>query len=75
MPLVLGPEDRDRWLSASDDDARSVVSDTARHEERARELVVIPVSTWVNDVRNDDSRCLGPPEAAPTPAQTTLRFG
>lgn len=38
-------------------------------------VLVVPVSTWVNDVRHEDPRCLdGPVDAAP-PAQTTLRFG
>jgi putative SOS response-associated peptidase YedK len=73
MPLLLDTEDRDRWLS-SDDDARGVITDTAHHEARAAELVINPVASWVNDVRNDDARCLDPPQPPPLPAQTTLRF-
>ena len=73
MPLVLNEEDRERWMSA-DDDARSVLSDVAHQQARADELVIVPIANWVNDVQNDDARCLDPPQPPPLPAQTTLRF-
>jgi putative SOS response-associated peptidase YedK len=67
MPLVLDDEARERWLTASPEDAQSMAPN-------AEHLVVFPVSTWVNDVRNDDPRCLLSPEDGPKPAQTTLPF-
>jgi putative SOS response-associated peptidase YedK len=71
MPLMLGPEARDRWLSASPDDALAVLE---AREPLAENVVVTPVSTWVNDVRHDDPRCLEPAAEPAGPAQTTLRF-
>ena len=78
MPLVLGPEARERWLTASPEEARDVV-----REAEAERFLVVPVSTWVNDVKHDDSRCLEPfvraeaEERAQPPAarQTAFRFG
>ncbi|MDB4936492.1 MAG: hypothetical protein JWP87_3464 [Labilithrix sp.] len=67
MPLVLDDESRERWMTASPDEAQRMIATTDR-------LVVLPVSTWVNDVRNDDPRCLLSPEEGPKPAQTTLPF-
>jgi putative SOS response-associated peptidase YedK len=71
MPLVLTAQDRERWLTASPEDAKGIVAD-------ASHLVVTPVSNWVNDVRHDDPRCLEAPAEAPAQppaaAQTTLRF-
>ncbi len=67
MPLVLDEESRERWLSGSPEDAQGILPDEKR-------LVVLPVSTWVNDVKNDDPRCLLSPEEGPKPAQTTLPF-
>lgn len=69
MPLVLDADARDRWLSTSTADARAALDSAA-----SLELVVIPVSTWVNDVRHDEPRCLEPPDEAQPPAQATLRF-
>lgn len=60
MPLVLTEEERDRWLSPSPDDARAVLADAGSHEAVAERFVVVPVSTWVNDVRHDDARCIAP---------------
>ena len=72
MPLVLDRAARERWLTAPAADARDLVA-----EPSPVELVVVPVSSWVNDVRHDDARCLEPAlprEAAAPPRQTTLRF-
>jgi len=52
----------------------AVLTDAVAQEARAAELVVMPVSTWVNDVRHDDPGCLAAPEPPRLPAQTTLRF-
>ncbi|MBS2019098.1 MAG: SOS response-associated peptidase [Deltaproteobacteria bacterium] len=72
MPLVLDGSDRDRWLGSADD-ARAVLAHAKETQEaRAHELVIVPVSTRVNDVRNDDPECLAPPDADPLPKQTSL---
>ena len=55
MPLVLDEEARDRWLTASPDEARSLLDAPS-----PLPLVVIPVSSWVNDVRHEDEHCLDP---------------
>ena len=67
MPLVLDREARERWLSASADEARELVA-----EAPPIELVAAAVSSWVNDARHDDASCLMP--ALPPPPRTTLRF-
>lgn len=72
MPLILDRAARERWLAAPADEARALVA-----EPSPLELVIIPVSSWVNDVRHDDARCLEPApprEIADPPRQTTLRF-
>ncbi len=76
MPLVLDGDDRDRWLFGSVDEGHALVRSPASLEERA-ELIVAPVSSWVNDVRHDDARCLeaASEREARVPAQATLRFG
>ena len=72
MPLVLAEQDRDLWLGSADD-ARAVLAHAkATQEARAQELVLVPVSKRVNDVRNDDPGCLEPPSADPLPKQTSL---
>lgn len=55
MPLVLDREARGRWLTASPDEARSLLDAPS-----PLPLVVIPVSSWVNDVRHEDEHCLDP---------------
>jgi putative SOS response-associated peptidase YedK len=80
MPLVLGPEARQRWLTASPEEARELAP-----LGEADRFLVVPVSTWVNDVKHDDARCLEPaprggeePRAKPheeTDRQTRFRFG
>lgn len=72
MPLVVAGQDRDLWLGSADD-ARGVLAHAkATQEARAHELVLVPVSKRVNDVRNDDPSCLEPPAADPLPKQTNL---
>jgi putative SOS response-associated peptidase YedK len=61
MPLVLPPEAWTPWLSGSDAEAASLLAQGPEVlEPRAGDLVVIPVSTWVNNVRNEDPRCIEP---------------
>jgi len=68
MPLVLPANDWDTWLSGSvDEAARLLRPETAVLEERASALLATPVSTLVNDVRNDDPRCIEPATLEPDP--------
>lgn len=60
MPLVLEGEDRERWLHAPAESASALMEHVAGADARAAELVAIPVSTWVNDVRHEGPRCLEP---------------
>lgn len=72
MPLLLAENERDLWLATADD-ARGILANAkATQEARALELVLVPVSKRVNDVRNDDPGCLEPPSADPLPKQTNL---
>ena len=77
MPLVLDEADRARWLTGSEEEARAMVADGPTIAA-ITSFDVVPVSTWVNDVKHDDPRCLEPadPTSAPTaePDQIRLRF-
>jgi putative SOS response-associated peptidase YedK len=78
MPLVLAPDAYGAWLSGSAEDAQALLAGgAATQAARAAELDVIPVSTWVNDVRHDDPRCIEPFSAdtpGVEPGQVTLPF-
>ena len=75
MPLVLAGEDRDRWLGTMHDASDVLARSKATQEERAAELVMVPVGRRVNDVRNDDPSCLEPPSEEETaPAKQTVLF-
>jgi putative SOS response-associated peptidase YedK len=66
MPLVLFKEDWDAWLSGSEEEAALLLKPTNELlQERAKELLVIPVSTWVNDVKHDDPKCIEPTPIEP----------
>lgn len=69
MPLVLAKEDYEAWLSGPANDAARIVRAAA-----GPELVVVPVSTWVNDVRHDDPRCVEPAAEGAALGQIALRF-
>ncbi len=58
MPVIIQPEDRDRWLDAGIEDP-AAVADLLKPLPDGR-LAPIPVSTHVNSVRNDDPACLQP---------------
>jgi putative SOS response-associated peptidase YedK len=59
MPMVLDGAERDTWLHGSAEDATALVAGARESQtERAEELVVVPVSRWVNDVKHDDPRCM-----------------
>ncbi len=58
MPLVLDGDEHERWLTASVEGARGMLG-------RGDRLVVVPVSTWVHDVKHDDAHGLEAPEPSP----------
>lgn len=72
MPVVLDAEARDRWLAGPPEEAREILD-----LGEAERFVVVPVSTWVNDVKHDDPRCLelALPAQAQAQRQTAFRFG
>ena len=57
MPVILPPEAYDRWL-----DAETLVTELQRllAQFPAGRMRTYPVTTWVNDPRNDDQLCLAP---------------
>jgi putative SOS response-associated peptidase YedK len=58
MPVILAPQERDRWLDTSMQDAAAAVALlTAFDSHRMRRY---PVSTRVNAVANDDPECSAP---------------
>jgi putative SOS response-associated peptidase YedK len=71
MPLVLEREAWDRWL-----DPALVEAEAIAHliEPRSPALEAYPVSSHVNDPRNDDASCLEPqePQEATPPLQGSL---
>jgi putative SOS response-associated peptidase YedK len=54
MPVILGPAEYDRWLSAEappEDLLRPFPAD---------QMAAYPVSTWVNTPAHNDARCVEP---------------
>lgn len=61
MPLMLAPEQWDTWMAGSEEEAANLLKPSKELlEERARSLVLVPVSKWVNDPKHDDPKCLDP---------------
>lgn len=61
MPLVLPPTEWDAWLGSDDAAAAALLSPAAATlDRRAGHLEIVPVSTWVNDAKHEDARCLEP---------------
>jgi putative SOS response-associated peptidase YedK len=60
MPVILAPDQVDRWLRRGDPALLQPAPDDA--------LVVTPVSSRVNSVHNDDPACLEPPPPEPAPS-------
>lgn len=68
MPLVLAANDWEAWLCGTVDEASRLLRPEPDVLERcANDLLAFPVSTWVNDVRNDDPRCMDPVTVEPDP--------
>jgi putative SOS response-associated peptidase YedK len=59
MPVILDPDDYDRWLDPNASDAETLPSMLS--SSPAGELIVEPVSPRVNHVANDDPGVLAPP--------------
>ncbi len=54
MPLVVANDAWNAWLEGSAEEAKSILSS----KKPSADFTVVPVSSWVNDVRHDDPRCL-----------------
>jgi putative SOS response-associated peptidase YedK len=65
MPLILDPPGYAAWLDPTAPDPAALLATLP--EEVGAALVARPVSTRVNDVRNDDPACLAPPEEVSLP--------
>jgi len=68
MPVILHREDHARWLETSEADAPSLLPLLVPYPAEAMQLT--PVSTLVNNVRNESPECLKPEE--PAKVQRTL---
>ncbi|HEY0714013.1 MAG TPA: SOS response-associated peptidase family protein, partial [Polyangia bacterium] len=64
MPVILAPEDVDRWLRLGDVGLLRPAPDDL--------LEIAPVSSRVNSVKNDDPACRTPVAAGPSPGQMRL---
>jgi putative SOS response-associated peptidase YedK len=56
MPVILGTGDYDRWLDPSQSDVAEL--QPLLDPYPADEMLAEPVSTHVNNVRNEDERCI-----------------
>lgn len=76
MPLVLDSDAQARWLAGNEEEAKALVAE-APAISAIEPFDAVPVSTWVNDVKHDDARCLEATayEGAAQPSdQIRLRF-
>lgn len=60
MPVILDPVDYDQWLDPKCDDRDELEKLLVPYE--GDELTVRPVSTYVNNVRNQGPECVAPPQ-------------
>jgi putative SOS response-associated peptidase YedK len=58
MPVILTPNDYDRWLDPARTDAAELQPLLDAYP--ADEMLATPVSTHVNNVRNNDAGCIAP---------------
>jgi putative SOS response-associated peptidase YedK len=58
MPVILDGKDYDRWLDAAVQEPKKLAPLLAPY--RGEDMTAYPVSTLVNNVRNDDARCIEP---------------
>jgi putative SOS response-associated peptidase YedK len=65
MPLVLERDEWDTWLAGTEEEAATLLKQpTEALAAKAKQLVLVPVSKWVNDTKHDDPHCFDPPDAA-----------
>jgi len=69
MPLILPPEVHERWLDPEVQDRAEVESLMKPYP--SKDMILVPVSQRVNNVRNDDPECVH--AVAPTPAAPSQR--
>jgi len=55
MPIIIGPEDHDSWLSGTADDANALLK-----PYKPEAMTAWPVSTVVNSPKNDKPECIEP---------------
>jgi putative SOS response-associated peptidase YedK len=58
MPVILDPKHFDQWLDPQEQDAASLAALLGPFP--AEKMRAYAVSTWVNDVKHQDVRCLEP---------------
>ncbi len=58
MPVILDPDDHEAWLDPRFKNAKDLLS--LLKPRPGEKLSLTPVSTFVNNPRNDDPRCLHP---------------
>lgn len=59
MPLVLRPHELETWLHGTPEEAREITNaEGGTFGSRDEGLVLVPVSTHVNNVKNDDAACI-----------------
>jgi putative SOS response-associated peptidase YedK len=69
MPLILDPPGYAAWLDPAAPDPAALLAGLP--EALGASLIARPVSTRVNDVRNDDPACLAAPDDPPLPLFST----
>jgi putative SOS response-associated peptidase YedK len=76
MPLILPANEWSTWLEGSEEDAARLLEFASpRHADHAREMLVIPVSTWVNSVKHDDPKCIEPVPIEDATSSTVANSG
>jgi len=58
MPVILSPDDYDRWLDPTIQETDKLCSLLRPYPANA--LLAVPVSTHVNNPKNDDAQCIAP---------------
>ena len=58
MPVLIEPRDHDTWLDPDIDDPERLLALLEPHP--GKDLLLTPVSPYVNNPRNDDPRCIEP---------------
>lgn len=61
MPVILAPDDYDTWLQPEEADRRQLLGLLGPYEGNS--LRATPISTWVNNPKHDDPRCVEPVDA------------